>query len=167
MVHQSAQKSGINLDSFLVVPIAFRFLEKALKAPVLFWYTPLNDSFIVTVCSKHDVNFMDLLHSLPGYIEYGQDYLKPNARFFLYWDGENLIRIHGLIGLDSSTDCLVADFGNMSGLHVASSDPETYQDIFESPMDYFEYLAVPEESAFVYLQNNKTVTVNHALLLMG
>ena len=165
-VREYATRRGLNLDSFLVLPIAARLFEKKLLSSVLFWFTPMNDVFVVTVCSKRNVNFMNPLHSLTGYVEYGQNYLRPHARPFLYWNGENVLRIHPVLDMDTPPEYLVADFGNLFGLTVAESSPEQYREILENPVDYFDCLAVPEESEQVCDWNGKTSTIQHALCVI-
>ena len=73
-VQAAAGSLGQNLDSFLSFPIGDRLTHKGLKTPVTFWYTPLGHIFVVTVCSKRKTDFMDPLHSMPGYLEYGENY---------------------------------------------------------------------------------------------
>ena len=165
-VRESAMQRGLNLDSFLLLPIAARLSEKKLRSPVLFWFTPMNDVFVVTVTSKRNVDFMDPFHSLPGYAEYGEDYMRPHSRPIVYWDGETVIRTHPV--LDATTQGhLVADLGNLSGLTVAGSSAEQYKEILENPVDYFEYLAVPEASEQqVCNWNGTTFTVRHALCIV-
>ena len=164
-VREHATRLGLNLDSFLVLPIAARLSDKKLVSPVLFWFAPMNDVFVVTVTSKRKVNFMDPLHSLPGYAEYGEDYVRPYACPIVYWDGEKVIRTHS-VSPNTSSGRLVADFGNLFGLTVAESSAEDYEDILENPVDYFEYLAVPEASEQVCNWNGKTFAVQHALCVM-
>ena len=58
-VREYAARRGFNLDSFLVLPIAARLFEKNLRSSVLFWFAPMNDVFVVTVCSRRNVDFMN------------------------------------------------------------------------------------------------------------
>ncbi len=160
----AASKSGFNLDQFLTMPLAARLAKKKLKTPVTFWYTPLGNLFVVTVCSSKTVAFFDPLLSLPGYFEYGGYYLRPIARPFLHWDGSQIVRVHALeSGVDAG--CLVADFGNGFGLTVSESDEETYLDIQRDPLAHFEYSAVPRTSPIEVSWNNQTFTLNHVLCL--
>jgi hypothetical protein len=165
-VQAAAQKRGCNLDTFLTIPLASRLTRKELKSPVTFWYSPLGDLFVVTVCSSRHVNFFDPLYGLPGFAEYGGNYLRPTARPFLHWDGLRVLRVHAL---DSKVDtpCLVADFGNGFGLTVSESDEETYRDIQQNPAEHFEYSAVPRVSPTEVTSNGETLILNHVLCATG
>lgn len=160
-----AIKREVNLDTYVSLPLVARLFEKKLSSPVAFWYTPLNDLFVITVCSKRNVDFMDPLHSLPGYAEYGQAYLRPIARPFVYWDGKTVYRLHP-IGAETLGTNLVADFGNLFGLTVAESDADQYQEIRKNPTEYFEYAAVPEEPEQHCNWNGKNFVIQHALCVV-
>jgi hypothetical protein len=140
-----ALKRGFNLDQFLTLPLVSRLTSKQLKTPVTFWYTPLGEFFVVTVCSSKEVDFFDPLHGLPGYAEYAGNYLRPIARPFLHWDGTRTIRVHAL-DVRPEARFLVADFGNGFGLTVSESDEATCLDIRQNPLAHFEYAAIPFES---------------------
>lgn len=141
-VQDAAKKRGCNLDVFLTAPLAKRLTDKRLKTPVSFWYTPLGNLFVVTVCSSKNVNFFDPLRSMPGYLEYGENHLRPTARPFLHWDGSHVIRVQALRASADSA-FFVGDFGNGFGLTVAESGEESYRRIQDDPVAYFEYFAVP------------------------
>jgi|GEM_PF-5243509 len=164
-VREAATKRGLNLDSFITLPIAARLVDKHLSSPVMFWYAPLNDLFVVTVCSKRNVDFMNPLHALPGYAEYGQSFLRQHARPIVYWNGKTVFRIHP-VDVDTPAAHLVADFGNLFGLTVAESDAEHYKEILKSPAEYFEYLAVPEAPEQHCNWNGKIFAIQHALCVM-
>ncbi len=164
-VKEAATKLDLNLDSFITMPIASRLVNKRLSSPVLFWYTPLNEQFVVTVCSKRKVTFMNPLHSLPGYTEYGQSFLRQHARPIIYWNGQQVFRIHAM-DVDTPAVHLVADFGNLLGLTVAEADAADYEEINGSPVEYFEYFAVPESIEQHCNWNGKVFTVQHALCIM-
>ena len=161
-VRVSAMQRGLNLDNFLVLPIAARLSDKKLRSPVLFWFTPMNDVFVVTVTSRRNVDFMDPLHSLPGYTQYGEDYLRPHARPIVYWNGVEPLRTHPMLG-NAPGGFLVADFGNLFGLNVAESSAEQHREILENPVDYFEYVAIPDTPEQVCNWNGETFILQHAL----
>ena len=164
-VQTAAKKAYLNLDHFLCLPIGSRLTEKGLKSPVTFWYTPLNKHFVITVCSKRKTDFFDPLHDLPGYMEYGGDYLRPTARPFLHWDGSRIVRVHA-IESPYDSECLVADFWNLFGLTVSESGESQYNKIRSQPEDYFEYSAVPCETEEDLSWKGHKFTINHALCLL-
>jgi hypothetical protein len=165
-VREAAMKRDINLDSFITMPIAARLVDKRLSSPVMFWYTPLNHLFVVTVCSKRKVDFMNPLHSLPGFAEYGRSFLRHHASPIVYWNGQTVFRIHA-VDADTPAAHLVADFGNLFGLTVAESDAEFYEEFRGTPAEYFEYLSVPEAPEQHCNWNGKIFSIQHALCVMA
>lgn len=161
-VQEAAQKQDCNLDAFLTAPIAKRLMGKQLKTPVTFWYTPLGNLFVVTVCSTKSVDFFDPLHGMRGYVEYGGNHLRPTARPFLHWDGSRVIRVHALEATVVSP-FLIADFGNGFGLTVSESDEDVYRQIQDDPAGYFEYAAVPSTSPIAIIESSEILEVHHAL----
>ena len=161
-MQEYSAEQGLNLDSFLVLPIAAQLDRKKLRSPVLFWYAPLNAHFVVTVTSRRNVDFMDPLHSLPGYAEYGTGYLRAQARPILYWTGDRVVRTHPSLGARTSSQWLVADFGNAFGLCVAEASRAMYESILKNPADHFDYLAVPQEREQVCRWKGRSFTVHHA-----
>lgn len=164
-VQEAAQKQGQNLDVYLTAPLAKRLTAKRLKTPVTFWYAPLGNLFVVTVCSTaRNVDFFDPLHGLRGYVEYCGNHLRPTAQPFLHWDGSRVIRVHALEGRVESS-FLVADFGNGFGLTVSESDEATYRDIQDAPAEHFEYAAVPHASPVAITGTAEPLEVHHALCI--
>ena len=161
-VQKYSAERGLNLDSFLVLPIAAQLERKKLRSPVLFWYSPLKTHFVVTVTSRRDVDFMNPLHSLPGYAEYGTGFLRAQARPLLYWTGDRVVRTHLMLGTSTSSQWLVADFGNAFGLSVAEASRALYESILENPACHFDYLAVPREREQVCSWDGRTFAVHHA-----
>ena len=163
-VRNYAREHRINLDSFLVLPIAARLFEKKLRSTSMFWYTPLNDLFVITVCSAANVDFMNPLHELPGYTEYGESFLRPHARPMVLWHGGVVYRTHLLLS-NSASDRLVADFGNGFGLTVTPADATWYEQVLETPQDHFEYLAVPQTRRQNCDWNGRRFTMEHVLCM--
>ena len=141
-VKSAAAKQKCNLDYYLCAPLVKRLLAKSLKSPITFWYAPTGDRFVVTVYSSSNVDFFDPLHGMPGYVEYGGNYLRPSARPFMHWNGKNVFRVHP-ISAQPRGSFLIADFGNALGLNVSESNETTYSDISRNPAKHFDYLAIP------------------------
>jgi len=141
-VQDASEAMNCNLDHYLCAPLVERLLGKSLKSPVTFWYTPLGKLFVVTVYSPRKVDFFDPLVSMQGYVEYGGNYLRPNAMPFLHWDGKNAFRVHAIRERLNGM-FLLADFGNGFGLDVSETDEHTYNEILNKSVEYFGYSAVP------------------------
>lgn len=164
-VNEAAMKQNLNLDSYITLPIAARLIEKHLSSHVTFWYLSLQNLFIITVCSKRYMNFMNPLHSLHGYAEYGQSFLRQNARPIIYWDGKSVYRIHPVYGSTPTTN-LITDFGSLFGLSVTDSNKEQYEEILTNPLDHFDYSAVPSEPGQTCHWNGKSFIIRHSLCLL-
>ena len=96
-VLDAAKKQGCNLDTFLTLRLALFVTKKRPKSNILIFFTPTNDRFVLTVCSRRSVSFVDVLHStaeMPGYLEYGQDFVPPKARPFLFYTGMEIFRVY-------------------------------------------------------------------------
>ena len=141
-VEAAAAKQKCNLEDYLCAPLVRRLLVKLPERPVTFWYAPLGKLFVVTVYSSSNVDFFDPLHGMRGYVEYGGNYLRPSARPFMHWNGENAFRVHA-ISAQPRGSFLLADFGNKLGLDVSESNETTYNDIRGNPAKHFEYSAIP------------------------
>ena len=165
-VRTAAQLLCHNLDRFLSLPIASRLAQKGLKTPVTFWFTPLNQILIVTVCSTRKADFMNPLHRMAGYMEYGASYLRPTARPFLHYDGARVIRVH-VLDSPSEAEHFVADFANLFGLTVAESDEDQYNDIRSHPADHFEYSAVSHEAHENVSWKGQDFLLHHALCVLN
>jgi len=155
-VSAAAEKQGCNLDDYLCIPLSRRLMAKSLKSPVTFWFAPLGKLFVVTAYSAHNVDFFDPMLRMPGYVEYGGNYLRSTARPFLHWDGKNLFRVHAIVTPPSGL-FILADFGNGFGLDVSETDEDTYCEIRNNPSMYFEHTAV--------MQGNPSTTSTDAPLI--
>ena len=140
-VQDAAREANQNLDCYLCLPIGARLAEKKPETPVTFWFAPMSQYFVVTVCSTKEVDFMNPLHGLKGYVQYGANYLRHDARPFLHYQDGCIIRVH-MLDAQSYAQYLVADYGNASGLTVERTDERQFNEIGQSPLDHYEYSAV-------------------------
>lgn len=164
-VRAAARKVNQNLEQFLSLPIGARLAEKGLRTPVTFWFTPLGQLFVVTVCSTRNVDFMTPLHSLSGYVEYGANHLRPTARPFLHYNDLRITRVH-MLDAPPDSSFLVADFGNAFGLTVTGTENDQFNEIRQCPSDYFEYSAIPSESEENVSWNGREFVIHHALYVL-
>ena len=89
----AARSEGMNLDKFLTMKIGSFLARKKLRSNVLLCYTPHQGRFMLMVCSKHNTNF-SFLHSFPGDLESGQDYLPTRAAPLIFYGGLQLYRLY-------------------------------------------------------------------------
>ncbi len=166
-VEKHSAERGLNLEGFLVMPIADRLHRKKLRSPVLFWYAPLMPaSFVVTVTCRRAVDFMDPLHGLPGYRAFGSDLVPPIARPFLYWTGRDVIRTHPRLAGGNESPYLVDDFANGFGLTSGEVSKEWYESVRQNPADHFEYAAVPQVPDEFRVWKNRRVKLFHAVCII-
>ena len=81
-VAKAVQSQGMNLDRFQTLRLVSFFARRKPRSNVLICYTPYQDRFVLSVCSKQNISLMDALHvtsGMPGNLDYGQDYLPPTA----------------------------------------------------------------------------------------
>lgn len=163
-VAEAARSQGMNLDRFLTLRLASFFASKRLRSNVLICYAPYQNRFMLSVCSKRQTNFLKVLHSshgMPGYLEYGQDYVPPTAAPFLFYGGMQLYRVYHIRERPSSAN-YVCDFGNAFGLCVSESDPDGYERIRDEMGTYVDYSAVPIEPSEEIDLDGTSVTLQHA-----
>jgi hypothetical protein len=81
---------------------------------------------------------------MPGYLEYGQDFVQPIAHPFLFYTGMEIYRVYEVE--DPEPDAYyISDFGNLFGLTTSSVSKEEYNGISSSVESDADYSAVPTE----------------------
>jgi hypothetical protein len=157
----AAQSAGMNLDRFLTMRIGSFFARKRLRSNVLVCYTPHQDRFVLSVCSKRDTNLLDILSSLPGYLEYGQDYLPSLAVPFIFWGGLQVYRLY-CVQEQPTTSYYICDFGSLFGMHIEEAQRKDYERIRKQPEQYVDHSAVPVEPSEQIEANGITFVLQHA-----
>ncbi len=145
-VLDAAREEAMNIDRFLTCRLSLFLTKKKPKSNILIFYTPTQDRFVVTVCSRRRVNFLDVLHStagMPGYMEYGQDYVPVTARPFLYYGGMEIFRVYDVDNPKPGA-FYVSDFGNLFGLTTFTVSKDDYVRIKTDVQSHVEYSVVPQ-----------------------
>jgi hypothetical protein len=150
-----------NEDRVFTQIVLSGIIEKQLRSNILFFFTPFSKMIKISVATlRMNTNFM-WLRNLPGYSEYGQDYLVDIAKPFLFWDGNNLIRIYDIPDYDPNK-YYINDFGSLYGLCSTETDPENYNDIKENRgKEYFDYSVVPKNPEETIIHNDKKYILLH------
>ena len=75
----------------------------------------------LTSCDKRQQFRPMWLRNVPGYFECGSDYVRPNSRPILHWNGKNLTRIYVMDEQPDQGRTYISDFGSLFGLSVGIS----------------------------------------------
>lgn len=151
-----------NADRLMSKTILVGMMQKQFKSKIMFFYSPYSEyTFISAALLKLNSN-LNWLRNIPGYSEYGQENLKPNARPFLYWDGDNLHRIYYIPDYEPSTS-YINDFGSLYGLLSSDTDPDTYNRVkLNKANKTWDYSIVPDEHEEIITVKNKKLVLLHS-----
>lgn len=159
-VAEAARKAGQNLDRYLTFRIASHFARKRPRSSVLIFYTPVQGLIVMTVCAKRKLAMIDALHSMPGYLEYGQEFVPRNARPFTLYDGQRLCRTYLTPGRPTESH-YICDFGNLFGMSVDAVDEPGYEMVLARANSEVEYSVVPMEPTEEVQTDGATITLHH------
>ncbi len=108
-VTSAAQGEGMNLDRFLTLKIGSYLVRKKLRSNVLFCYTSYQGLFMLTVCSKHNIDLSNIRVLLPGCLEFGREsFLPARAAPFIFYGGLQFYRLYS-VREQSATGYYVCD----------------------------------------------------------
>lgn len=159
-VADAAREAGHNLDRFLTLRLAGHFARRRPRSSVLIFYTPVQGHIVMTVCAKRRLAVIDALHSMPGYLEYGQEFVPPTARPFILFDGQRLYRTY--LTQDRPTEShYICDLGNLFGLSVDAVDEPGYEIVLAGPNSEVDYSVVPMEPTEEVRTDGATITLHH------
>jgi len=116
---------------------------------------------VLSVCSKRDTNLLNILSSLPGYLEYGRDYLPALAVPFIFWGGLQVYRLY-CVQEQPTASYYICDFGNLFGMRVEEAQWHDYERIRKQPEQYIDYSAVPVEPSEEIEANGINFILQHA-----
>ncbi len=159
-VADAAREAGQNLDRFLTLRLAGHFALKRSRSSVLVFYTPVQGHIIMTVCSTTRLSMIDALHSMPGYLEYGQEFVPPTARPFILYDEQCLYRTYLTQGRPTESH-YICDLGNLFGLSVDAVDEPGYEIVTAGPNSDVDYSVVPLEPTEEVWTGGATITLHH------
>ncbi len=151
-----------NEDRVFTKIILSGIVKKQPKSNILFFYTPFSKILKISVATrKLNTDFM-WLREIPGYCEYGQDYLNEIAKPFLYWDGKNLIRIYHIPDYNPDNH-YINDFGSLYGLMSFETNEENYNDIKENrDKIHYDYSVVPKDPEEIITHKDKKYVLLHS-----
>ena len=141
---QAAFACEMNIDRFLTSSVLQRLLEKSPIEELLFFYTPRDEYILLSVTSRQGKSQCTWLKTVPGFYEFGSDYLDYPSEPFLFWDRHSLHRIYTRPDFSDSNKPLVSDFSCPEGLGVFETDDDTADNIRKNPLDYWYYSVVPD-----------------------
>lgn len=169
-VIDTCRKANLTLDRFLTIRIGSYIQSKNYKTPILILYVPTEEYFKLTICSKGNVDFLPCLHStsgMVGYLEYGSEYVESNAKCFLYFTGQELIRTYHPLEWPLDGDLFASDFGNLFCLNIFSVDEEFYDELKTNPMENPEYSFVPKSEIENIVTPQSNLTIRHSFVSFG
>ena len=165
-VFNAAEQAGTNIDTFLTRRLAKFLKKKKIKTSLLIFFAPLDDYFVLTICSKKSADFFGVLHSsagMPGYIEYGQEHIRANAKPFLYYAGLQIFRVYEVEN-PQPDNFYASDFGNQFGLTTSIVDEESHKDIMNNPTEYLDHCAVSTEPTTRFIDGGSEIVIQHAFI---
>lgn len=156
------RNKNTNVDRLFSETILAGVMQKQFKSKVMFFYSPHSKfTFISAALLKLNSN-LNWLCNIQGYSEYGQEYLKPNAKPFMYWDGDNLHRIYYLPDYNPS-EYYVNDFGSLFGLLSSDTNQDSYNRIKRNEANNtWDYSIVPDEHEEILTVKNKKFVLLHS-----
>jgi len=158
---EGLKKNNENADVHLSKTILQGLMQKPLKSKILFFFSPNSQfNFISAALLKLQSN-LHWLSNIYGYVESAQEYLKPNARPFMYWDGNNLHRIYDITNYDPSSN-YINDFGSIYGLASSETEEEMYKHIkANTDNQSWDYSIVPKEHEEIVTIKEKKFVLLH------
>lgn len=93
----AAKNERMNLDKFLTLKIGSLLIRKKLRSNVLLCYTLFDSQFMLTVCSKNNIDMSNIRTVLPRYLEGGRlSSLPTRAAPFIFYGGLQLYRLYSV-----------------------------------------------------------------------
>lgn len=154
-----ANETHQSLDQILSHQLVYGFTRNQIKRNSLLWFGRRFGSVIITICDKKGQLDPEWMQTLPGFLEYGTDFVGVTDRPYAYWDGHNFHRIYPDAQLGAGGEVLFSDLGNAFGWTVETSDSEDIQEVLDANPDAWVYSIVPTS-------HEQIVTVNDARCLL-
>lgn len=161
-VVKSAQKQRKSLDRVLTELVLAGITAHPVKSKLLFWFSATNELLFLTVSDvRHKLHPMWMC-ALAGYMECGSDYVHPNARPFLYWDGGNLTRVYPPPGEREPGQTYLCDLGALMGYNVGWGDEGAVERTRMADPEFTVYSIVPEQPEEVVTVGKRKCVLSHA-----
>jgi hypothetical protein len=116
----------------------------------------------LTVCDARKRLFPMWLRNLPGYFECGSDFVPPNGKPYLYWNGSNLTRVYIVDDPPEPGQTYLSDFGTPFGVVVGRGNEVAVEQVRANDPAYLEYSIVPEEPDEIVVIGNLRCILSHA-----
>jgi hypothetical protein len=162
-------EKGWNLDHFLTARLLGLLARKKPKSSIIVFYAPAQNHFTLTICSRRNVDFFPALHmssGMPGYLEFGQNYVSEIAQPFILYSAMNCYRVYVVDRPDSNVR-YISDFGNLFGLLTTEVEKETYNHLLADPSSSPDYSAVPQEPTTMINIDGRQHPLQHAFIRLG
>lgn len=161
-VMQFAQEHNKSLDRVLTELVLGGLTAHPLKTKALFWFTPTNELLFLTVSDVRQKLHPMWMCDLKGYMECGSDYVRPNARPYLYWDGNNLTRVYPPPGPREPDQTYLCDLGALMGYYVGWGDEGAVKGVRVGDPEFTLYSIVPEEPEEIVTIGQRKCLLSHA-----
>lgn len=162
-----AQEQHKSLDRVLTELVLDGITAHPLRTKVLFWFTPTNDLLFLTVSDIRQRLHPMWMRNLKGYIECGNDYVQPNARPFLCWDGNNLTRVYPKPEEREPGQTYLCDLGTLFGYCVGAGDEGAVECVRACDPEFTVYSIVPEEPEEIVTIGQRKCVLSHAFYELG
>lgn len=159
---KAAIEKGENLDGYLSKAILRGMSDHPVKSKLLFFYAPLVNLIFLSVTSSGSKARCDFLHDVKGYAEYGQEFVRDEAKPFMLWDGGNLHRLYQLPQEYDRDGFYISDLCSGFGLSVEETNEETYRLIAADRAGSYEYSVVPMQHEEIINYNNRKHLLLHS-----
>jgi hypothetical protein len=159
---EAAVEKGENLDGYLSKAILRGMSDHPVKGKLLFFYAPLAHLIFLSVASHSLKARCDFLHEVRGYSEYGQEFVRDEAKPFMLWDGGNLHRLYQLPKDYNPEGFYISDLCSGFGITIEETSEETYQRTATDRAGSYESSAVPTQHEEIVNHNGRKHLLLHS-----
>jgi hypothetical protein len=163
-VCDEAKRHRMTLDRSLAFDLAKGFQQHRHTSPVLIWYGVINGMLFLWVTGNHTSAYTPWMSASAGYFETAQDYLRPNAVPFFYWDGQYGHRIYQIDPSIKNKPYWVQDLGSLIATQIVADTKETFARIQADPVQHCDYSAISPEIEVILRKGDSRVAITQALI---
>lgn len=159
-----ASEFGMSLGDSLSFDLARGFTQHQHASPVLVWYSPAQKMLFLHVTGNHTSAYTDWMSKSAGYFESAQDYLRPSAVPFFYWDGQYPYRVYQVANEYRDQPYWIQDLGNMVATLVIADTRENFERIVNDQAKNVDYAPIKTSAEIVLRKGDARVMVNQAMI---